>query len=393
RAADVAAAAHAARAVWNQLRADCEALVAGRNVWISPLWSEKNRLKNRFSEEWAVTKRAWQQTGAPWDRFAEIYDDFWSGTEPDWDFLEQIVLIDPEIWNAGPEAVAEAIANIENAQDVETPPTSGVDEPSLIAGIGKSENGEEIIFNENRNKFNVEPLTNLPRDIMGESIETLTSTIDLFDFDEPSSNQYRALEEELELLKQAVERYADRPRLLYIQCTRVTRRLAIKFQNGDCPAPSQDANVGDFYVTIMEVATGLRERDPLVREAVAHAGHVHTEPVSEEDQKTLEEVVEQVLPISEGLLASELPEDLGTAIDPDAPLEDVREARLALGGRLLRIFATAYHWSKAGLQEVESVTKSAANISVNAAKVAAALGVISMPVWLEKAVSIVLTWF
>ena len=56
--------------------------------------------------------------------FAKIYDDFWNGIEPDWAYLEQIVLIDPKAWEAGPEAVAEALAEIEEARRAKAEATS-----------------------------------------------------------------------------------------------------------------------------------------------------------------------------------------------------------------------------------------------------------------------------
>ncbi|MEM1361262.1 MAG: hypothetical protein AAGF94_06035, partial [Pseudomonadota bacterium] len=62
-----AAARAATRAsdAWSALRADCELLIAQKTVWLRPLWHGE---KNEQSQDWAVTKSAWQQAGAPWDR-------------------------------------------------------------------------------------------------------------------------------------------------------------------------------------------------------------------------------------------------------------------------------------------------------------------------------------
>lgn len=86
--------------------------MVGGSVWGSPLWQSGSM----FSKEWLETEFDWRANGPPWNTFARIFDDFWHGREPDWDYLERIVLIDPEVWDAGPEAVAKAIEIIDEQQ-------------------------------------------------------------------------------------------------------------------------------------------------------------------------------------------------------------------------------------------------------------------------------------
>lgn len=82
-------------------------------AWDLPLWQTH---VDRFSSVWLKTRDTWESAGAPWDSFVEIYQGFLHGQKPDWDYLERIVLIYPEIWDAGPEAVAEAIRIIDEQQ-------------------------------------------------------------------------------------------------------------------------------------------------------------------------------------------------------------------------------------------------------------------------------------
>lgn len=103
-------AASARLAFWDEVRRDARLVIEGTGkAWKQLLWLKP---PERFAKDWATTHAAWQAAGTPWDDFARIYNDFWEGREPDWPYLEQIVLIDPMDWNAGPGAVAEAIAKI-----------------------------------------------------------------------------------------------------------------------------------------------------------------------------------------------------------------------------------------------------------------------------------------
>lgn len=375
-----------AGAVWEQTRYDCAELFENQRIWMSRLWREERRVDG----DWQSTKAAWQAAGAPWDRFARVFDDFWEGREPDWTYLEQIVLIGPEIWKAGPKAIAEAIAEIDakTEDDVSTSSTG-----DLTEAFKRSANAERVVFNEETKKFRLEPLSDLSDSEAADCIEILSNVLMIFDFEDPASNQYRAVQEEWELIRLAVDRYANRPRMLYSTCMRVFRRLTTKFASGECPDPAQDANIGDFHLTIMGVAAELRSRDPKVQEALFNAERVNLQPLLARDEEVLEKAVTEVSEISEGALADELPIDLSITLDPSASAEDQRDARLALGGRLIRVFVSCYRGFKASLTEVEQVTKSAAGIATNSAKVTAAVGGITMPLWLEKAVAVVQLWF
>ncbi|MEM1150586.1 MAG: hypothetical protein AAGI03_08510, partial [Pseudomonadota bacterium] len=143
------ARATATATAWEEIRADCAALQAAETVWTRPLWKGRNV----FFEAWETTKTAWMGAEAPWPTFARIYDDFWVGRAPDWDYLKQIVLIDSKIWEAGPEAVAKALAIIDAQRRLSVQAEALLDEARKgnavrqqepIAGIGHNQPPESI---------------------------------------------------------------------------------------------------------------------------------------------------------------------------------------------------------------------------------------------------------
>ncbi|MEM8958858.1 MAG: hypothetical protein AAGC86_13720 [Pseudomonadota bacterium] len=96
-------------AVWTEVQRDCSVALSKESVWAHRLW----RGRGELAQAWALTKSAWDNAGPPWNAFAEIYHSFWMGRDPGWSRVEQIVLIAPEVWEAGPEAIAQEIARIE----------------------------------------------------------------------------------------------------------------------------------------------------------------------------------------------------------------------------------------------------------------------------------------
>lgn len=151
-AADIAETTRGAVArdtCWRALRADCAAQKTNENIWSVPLWPAPAA----FSGEWLSVKSAWEHVGSPWDTFARIYDDFWHGREPDWDYLERIILIAPKIWEAGPEAVAKALEIIDElrrlsalakAQLNKLRSDQDVQRPGGLAGLGHNNPPESL---------------------------------------------------------------------------------------------------------------------------------------------------------------------------------------------------------------------------------------------------------
>lgn len=121
-----------AAAFWNSTRTDCRLIANGENVLLAPLWAESDKpfwseddeslmwsrderqlmrtAENPFRETWEKVKTL--STAPEYAFWIKWYEDALTGRAPNRKMLEQIALIDPEVWDAGAEAVAEEIARI-----------------------------------------------------------------------------------------------------------------------------------------------------------------------------------------------------------------------------------------------------------------------------------------
>jgi hypothetical protein len=103
-------ALNAAQSIWNQIREDARAVEVGGDLRRRPLWS--GAVPNWFRASESEMRVIWQADPAMafWLRW---WDGALSGDQLAWDLQEKVALIEPEVWDAGPEAVAAEIARIE----------------------------------------------------------------------------------------------------------------------------------------------------------------------------------------------------------------------------------------------------------------------------------------
>lgn len=96
RSAARAAAGSAARAAafWENLRADCAALVDGQDLNRLPLWSGANPV----ADAWASLRQDVLAQGAGWQFWVDWYDKALTGNPQDWDLLEKIALMPETDW-------------------------------------------------------------------------------------------------------------------------------------------------------------------------------------------------------------------------------------------------------------------------------------------------------
>lgn len=110
-ATDAAAAAHAAIAdatdFWASVQIDCHLISENGDLFAAPLWGTE---MSSLAPIWQDVKK--QDIGAEWSFWIKWYDDVLAGRRQDWSLLEKIALIDSEIWDAGPGAVAKEIEKI-----------------------------------------------------------------------------------------------------------------------------------------------------------------------------------------------------------------------------------------------------------------------------------------
>ncbi|MEM8572022.1 MAG: hypothetical protein AAGG56_14120 [Pseudomonadota bacterium] len=372
--ADTTATAAGAE-VWEVVRSDCVALAEGTSLERAPLWPDGNPLQ----EDWDRAKKELESAGPEWDFWIDWYEKVLAGAPQDWQgLLTDVALIPPEDWDQGSAHVGRIIKGLK-----------------LKHALLATPNAEVVSFNADTQAFRVDPISEMPRDHLEEATERLANVLDLFDFEGDRSNQYRALSTEHSIIAQAVETYAQRPRMLHRACIRVLKRLDIKIRNGECPDRDSDADIDDFYGTVLAVSVDLFERDPLVREAATRAASARLRDIPPEQAEVLVRAADEVAAVSEGVLAEELPEDARVAVDPGAPDGDRKDATYVTASRLLRVglLLRAYSGGKAFLQEVESLTKTVAGISGNVTKIAATGAGLSLPLWLDEALKIIVGLF
>jgi len=94
--------------VWAAVAADCSKAAAGVSILRAPLWEDSD---NPPIEVWRSVAEIWRRDGANWRLWIDWYDAALEGRPllGDWDrhwaLLNEIALIDPEDWDAGPESV------------------------------------------------------------------------------------------------------------------------------------------------------------------------------------------------------------------------------------------------------------------------------------------------
>jgi hypothetical protein len=101
---------HDARLV-SESEEDVSAISSGTSEWPRPLWHTTP--PDWFTDAWAETQRIWDADPAPWDFWHRWYQGILDGTPMPDALLRDIALIPDDIWQAGPQAVAERIAMIE----------------------------------------------------------------------------------------------------------------------------------------------------------------------------------------------------------------------------------------------------------------------------------------
>jgi hypothetical protein len=110
--ADVSAAL---AAFWKAVEADCRAVEGGADLakpMSRPLWSAEAPEPDKLAKLWGEFSRDLEARGGMWAFWRDWLAGFRDGRPMDWKLQEEIALIPDEDWQAGPERVAEKIAEI-----------------------------------------------------------------------------------------------------------------------------------------------------------------------------------------------------------------------------------------------------------------------------------------
>ncbi|MEL6523597.1 MAG: hypothetical protein AAFQ66_21660 [Pseudomonadota bacterium] len=371
-------AADSAAAHWGALKSDCRTVL--EDHWLRQPKAVWNVVENPFAEEWqSIRVQLSVDENAPrlnvWSFWIDWYQRALDGTEDRWDMLRDIALIPDDIWSGDLSTLTEQINDVQ-----------------LKHAVARTPNAETVSINDQTTLLRVDPLSEMPTDYLSEAIAKLQNVTGLFDFERGGSNQYTGIETEWRIIRDAVEKEQSRPRMLHSACFRVMRRMNIRIENGECPAPDKDADIADFLATVTDVAADLMDRDPNVRDAHLGEQALKNLPVADAID-VISNASLEVAAVSEGELAQELPEDAKLLTDSSASDTEKRSALYRISSRLLRVSVFIYQGKKALLEEIASVTKTVASIATNSAKIGAAAAALSSPAWLADAIKYILALF
>ncbi len=345
------------------VRHDCIAWSNKDEIHTLPLWPDESPI----ARLWELSRDRLRSEGQRWSFWIEWYEKILKGEPQDWSgLLTDIALIPPEDWEKGPDHIASLIEDLR-----------------LKYAIKATPNAEIISLNPETGKFRADPVSEMPRDLLRESVEKLRNAVSLFQ--SPGSNQFQPIEPEVRIIKQGIEEYSTTPRMLYSSCARALRRLDTKFKNFECPTPDQDADIGDFHSTVETVTLELLTFDSEVKAYATHLAVARLPQLPPAESAILIEAADGVAEASEEILAEELPIDARAATDLTISDPDRKEALYVTASRFTRIWQL--------VQNLESKGKTIAGLITSAGTISAAVLAVMKPELLHAAIDILLKLF
>jgi hypothetical protein len=337
--ATAVAAATAARAdAWAAVRADAMRVEAGWPAAPSPLWPEDNPLQDLWSE-----LRTHIQTAPDadlWAFWVAWHDSLLAGRPmlsshaEDHAMLTQIARADEVDWTE-PQAANTAIKAI--WESYKAKPLPPVEDKALQGVIDATPNAETIVYDDEAEAIRAIPDSDLPRDHLQDALDRLLDASEVFGTPDAFDNQYLALRADIEKLRRALDRYADRPLRLHDVSADLSARLDTRIANGECPETEKDALVASYKADLAGAMVDLQAHDPRVAEAVKARLTHNVDMVAAGDVEALAAGVTESAKITDEVLRFELREDLDTLKDHHATPEATRQAIYRLGSRLPRI--------------------------------------------------------
>ena len=297
--------------IWNEIRKDCETLVAGgRGIDTSPLWN----FGNSASEEWRFLR---ENLPAGWEFWRDWYQDALDGEQPNWNLLAKIALIKPVDWDTDSDHVNGLIAEIQ-----------------LKYAVAASPNAEDLIVNDD-GLFEIILRSDLPAGTLQDVQDRLRDVIaDIRRAQQQENNQYNPLVAEADLLERILARYPDNALRLHEACTKVIIHIGGNVANG--VLPENDNLVGDVSGDVQVCADDIYNFDAEVKTAIDARNKLRFARLSDEQKAAIVQFTEAVAQNSVEPLAEELREDVQVVKDELVPSEETASERYRLGSRLAR---------------------------------------------------------
>jgi len=277
-----------------------------------PLWVDENPLL----EDWQKARKILETGPVDQSFWIDWYERFLNGEPQNRDMLDRIALIEPEVWDAGVEAVAGEIAGIEAEFAVQATP-----------------NAEDIRVNDDA-RYEAFPRSTLPVRTLKDANQRIGDVIRQIR-EAQSDNQYTALAREADLLEDVQARYGDNALRLYEVSHKVVRHIGHHMADG--LVPENDNLIGDITGDLQNNADDIRNFDAEVRKTVDARAKLRFERLSDEELSRVIELTKAVAERSEAKLARELLEDARVVEQGAEPSEDTIDIWYRLGSRLVRV--------------------------------------------------------
>ena len=324
--------------LWFQVATDAAVFETGSLPLARPLWFAAVpdwflQAENKMIALWAA------DPPERWDFWRRWWEGAKAGRYLDPQLQLAIVQgVSDETWDAGPDAVAARIREIEAEFNAAREPVrEPVDEATLAEIIEATPNAERVEFDPEIEAIRAVPVSDLSVDHLRDAIDRLTDASEVFGSPDRFNNQYLALLPDVEKLRRALVRISVRPLRLHDVSADLIVRLDIRIRNGECPNTDKDALVASYKADLAGAMVDLQAHDPRVAEAVKARLTHGVEAVSEEDTNALADGVEAAAQITNELLRKELREDIATIRNPHATPIETRQAVYRLSSRLPRI--------------------------------------------------------
>ncbi len=226
-----------------------------------------------------------------------------------------IALIADEDWQAGPERVAERIAEIE-----------------LRYAVNSSPNAEEIKREADGTFFRV-PLTTIRPDLFKGAKEKIGDDIAEIRA-KPVGNTFSPLVDDLSRLEDHLDRYANEPLRIHDVFQKTIRHIDLKLASGEL---ARHELVEDLRQDLDTGAIDIRRADTEVAKTIKSRAADRIARMKAEDKAGLDRTMTLAASESRADLKAEIIDDIATTNDPKAELQDRDESRYRLASRGLRM--------------------------------------------------------
>ncbi|WP_300531608.1 hypothetical protein [uncultured Mameliella sp.] len=267
---------------------------APTRIFETPLWASESELEP--IAKLRALPGSLRDKDIGWNFWARWLDGLLRGEPLDWELQRRVALIPQEVWEAGADAVAEAIAEIEAAYLQEQAPLA-----------------ERVEFNEDSCRFRVVPI---PMQNAAFMSALMSRTADALDDALHGNNGLREDMREVRVLRRTHQRYSNDPQRVEMDYTSVAISLR---RNLDAKELADSDDNLALLEAVEDGVRGLRAHHP---EVAANRETLAKQAMRElpSDQIALLEDAQDVLPeITEGVMQEDFVRDIPKLIN-DATL-------------------------------------------------------------------------